>query len=368
VALTTLVLGMLGLLLMWAGGGWDVAWHRTFGRDTFWSPPHLLLYTGVALSGVAAVIETVRAVSGQAGGRRELRFGPLRCELGLALVGIGAAGSIASAPIDDAWHAAFGRDVDIWSPPHLLAVACVALIYAGWAIALAPGAAPVADRVLGALRLLVLGSLCGAAVFVLNFYYMMASTREAFFYPLALAVTVPFVLGFGAHLLGGRWPATRIAAAFTALGLLAIVLLTLRGMHEPAFPPLVIAGAIAIDVARRQTSRPLVIGVAFAVAFVLAELVRTSLVSAGAAVAPIEATTAARDGLYLQYRAAAIARPWLSLWPLAAVLVAGPIAALTFSVGGTVARALTRVPSRREPELQPIAYLQHAGALQPRDP
>ena len=28
------------------GAVWDVSWHRTLGRDTFWSAPHLLLYAG----------------------------------------------------------------------------------------------------------------------------------------------------------------------------------------------------------------------------------------------------------------------------------------------------------------------------------
>ena len=25
------------VLLAWAGGAWDVAWHHTIGRDTFWT-------------------------------------------------------------------------------------------------------------------------------------------------------------------------------------------------------------------------------------------------------------------------------------------------------------------------------------------
>src|SRR6266542_4214149 len=36
-----------GVLLFLLGGYWDVAWHVEIGRDTFWSPPHLLLYAGV---------------------------------------------------------------------------------------------------------------------------------------------------------------------------------------------------------------------------------------------------------------------------------------------------------------------------------
>jgi hypothetical protein len=25
------------------GGAWDVAWHRSIGRDTFWTPAHLAI-------------------------------------------------------------------------------------------------------------------------------------------------------------------------------------------------------------------------------------------------------------------------------------------------------------------------------------
>ena len=32
---------------------WDISWHRTIGRDTFWSPPHLLSQAGAIISGLA---------------------------------------------------------------------------------------------------------------------------------------------------------------------------------------------------------------------------------------------------------------------------------------------------------------------------
>jgi hypothetical protein len=30
--------------------------------------------------------------------------------------------TLAALPIDAAWHAAFGRDAVLWSPPHMLAI------------------------------------------------------------------------------------------------------------------------------------------------------------------------------------------------------------------------------------------------------
>src|SRR5881397_1510286 len=32
---------------------WDISWHRSIGRDTFWTPAHLAIYLGGALAGAA---------------------------------------------------------------------------------------------------------------------------------------------------------------------------------------------------------------------------------------------------------------------------------------------------------------------------
>src|SRR5438067_8680603 len=122
-----LIVGLVGTLLSWFGSGWDVSWHRIFGRDTFWSTPHLFIYTGVALWGFAALIATVTAMAGRPIRGRALVLGPLRAELGLALIGIGALVTILAGPFDNLWHALFGRDVDIWSPPHLAGIAAGAV-------------------------------------------------------------------------------------------------------------------------------------------------------------------------------------------------------------------------------------------------
>src|SRR5687768_5446977 len=41
-ASTSVVLGVI----------WDISWHRTIGRDTFWTPAHLGIYLGGVLSGL----------------------------------------------------------------------------------------------------------------------------------------------------------------------------------------------------------------------------------------------------------------------------------------------------------------------------
>lgn len=41
---TSIVIGIL----------WDISWHRTIGRDTFWTPAHLAIQIGGLLGGLTA--------------------------------------------------------------------------------------------------------------------------------------------------------------------------------------------------------------------------------------------------------------------------------------------------------------------------
>jgi len=272
-----LVVGLIGTLLSWFGSGWDVSWHRIFGRDTFWSTPHLFIYSGVALWGVAALIATVTAMAGRPIRGRALVLGSLRAELGLALIGIGALITILAGPFDNLWHSLFGRDVDIWSPPHLAGIAGGAIGLLGWLAATSPGVFPIDERLRRLLRLFTLGNMCAVSVFALNFYYITSVAREAFFYPVLIAALIPATLAIATVALPGRWSATWAALAFTVIALVGYVILAATGWRAPAFPPLVIAGAIAIDILRARGGRsasPLVLGIGFAVAFVAAEFVR----------------------------------------------------------------------------------------------
>ena len=45
---------------------WDISWHMTIGRDTFWTPAHLAIYTGGAVAGLACFFIVVRMFKGRA--------------------------------------------------------------------------------------------------------------------------------------------------------------------------------------------------------------------------------------------------------------------------------------------------------------
>ncbi len=338
-----LIVGLAGTLLSWFGSGWDVSWHRIFGRDAFWSTPHLFIYTGVALWGLAALIATATAMAGRPVRGRALMVGPLRAELGLALIGVGALVTILAGPFDNLWHSLFGRDVDIWSPPHIAGIAGGAIGLLGWLAATAPGVFPIDDRLRRLLRLFTLGNLCAISVFALNFYYITSVTREGFFYPLLVSALIPATLAMATVALPGRWAATWAALAYTVIAIAGYAILAASGWRPPAFPPLVIAGAVAIDLLRHRGGRwahPLALGLAFAVAFVAAEFVRMLVFAPPAPTSALGGVEPRLTALYFQYYEQTVARPWLSLWPVAAAVLGAPLAAVSWLVGRRVATTL----------------------------
>ncbi|HLD70987.1 MAG TPA: hypothetical protein VI873_00030 [Candidatus Peribacteraceae bacterium] len=89
-------------------GTWDVWWHGAIGRETFWSPPHLLLYASVIVA-----IET-----GFYGWWKTREQSWKWLAIVLFLVP-------ASAPFDELWHRIFGVEqinssLIVWSPPHVV--------------------------------------------------------------------------------------------------------------------------------------------------------------------------------------------------------------------------------------------------------
>ncbi len=91
-------------------GTWDVWWHAQLGRETFWSPPHLLLYASVIV-----------AIAMGFYGWWKTRLQSWKW-LSVALFLIPA-----SAPFDELWHRIFGAEpvnspLVVWSPPHIVIV------------------------------------------------------------------------------------------------------------------------------------------------------------------------------------------------------------------------------------------------------
>ena len=118
------------LLAAW-GVQWDIQWHVQIGRDSFWIPPHVMTYSGVALLVLASfgvlARDTLRhRLAGRAPEGTQ-RICGLTGTRGFLLAACGIALTVLAAPIDDLWHRLFGIDVTLWSPPHLLGLLGVAI-------------------------------------------------------------------------------------------------------------------------------------------------------------------------------------------------------------------------------------------------
>lgn len=109
------------------GLGWDIRWHSTFGRDTFWAPPHMLMYSGIALAGflcIGVVLRDTwryyRRTPGVTDATTWPIFGYFRGPLGYAVTGCGMAVLLFAAPFDNWWHELYGLDVTLWAPFHVM--------------------------------------------------------------------------------------------------------------------------------------------------------------------------------------------------------------------------------------------------------
>src|SRR5262245_61173470 len=116
----------VGVLLAFLGLAWDVQWHADVGPDSFFTAPHAVLYTGVGIAGLtclAVVLVTTwqvrRAVAGVATGTIAVLGGLFRGPAGFVIGGVGAAMFLAYGLTDQWWHALYGFDVTLVSPPHV---------------------------------------------------------------------------------------------------------------------------------------------------------------------------------------------------------------------------------------------------------
>src|SRR5271168_2913769 len=106
------------------GAHWDVSWHRSIGRDTFWTPAHMAIYACGVLAGIICswlIVKVTFLRDPELSAGSVSVFG-LRAPLGIFLAGWGCVAVLTSAPFDNWWHNAYGLDVKIVSPPHALLI------------------------------------------------------------------------------------------------------------------------------------------------------------------------------------------------------------------------------------------------------
>ena len=106
------------------GGQWDISWHRSIGRDTFWTPAHMAIYLCGVLAGISCGYLILATTFGNFSQLRStsVTLWGFRGPLGAFIGAWGGVAMLTSAPFDDWWHSAYGLDVKIVSPPHVLLI------------------------------------------------------------------------------------------------------------------------------------------------------------------------------------------------------------------------------------------------------
>jgi hypothetical protein len=275
------------------GGLWDISWHKSIGRDTFWTPAHMLIYLCGVMTGIGCgwlILETTFRKDSALRATSVAMWG-FRAPLGAFVCVWGAIAMLASGPFDNWWHNAYGLDVKVLSPPHTVLILGLLATRLGTLI-LILGAM---NRASGALRArlewlllfvgaLMVGSITGA--------FLEETTRNmmhtARFYKI-VAVAVPLFLIAVGRASGRKYAASIMAATgslFIALNVWIFPLFPAQPKLGPVyynvthmipaqdFPLLILAGAFAFDLMLRaaknwsDTRLAIAGGVAFLAAFI----------------------------------------------------------------------------------------------------
>jgi hypothetical protein len=281
---------VLGVTSAMIGVHWDISWHRSIGRDTFWTPPHIAIYLCGVIAGISSAYLILATTFGRLPAVRasSVRMWGFHGPLGAFVTAWGGIAMLVSAPFDDWWHNAYGLDVKILSPPHTVLAAGVLAIEIG-ALMLVLG---YMNRAHGEERqrlswlYLYLGSMIVVVFQILTMEHTGHVLQHTAWFYISVAIAVPTSLIGVAIASDRRWSATIVASAymlftasliwilplFPAQPKLGPVLNPVTQFIPPEFPLLLIVPAIAIDLLRprlRGSNRWLQAGVLGSVFFVV---------------------------------------------------------------------------------------------------
>jgi hypothetical protein len=263
---------------------WDISWHRTVGRDSFWTPAHMAIYLGGILAGGSSGWRVLKTTFAGTPEQRDAAVGfwGFRGPLGAWVCIWGALAMLTSAPFDNWWHEAYGLDVTILSPPHaVLGVGIAGIQVGALLLTLAaqnrsgvsdqgPGVRKVESGApwsltpdpwpLKALYTVAAGILVTMHAVMTMEYNFTNQMHSARFYQVA-AIVFPIITVATARAARIRFPATAIAAVYTCVLLVMIWLLQLvpaearlapithpvTHLVPPHFPLLLMIPAFAMD-------------------------------------------------------------------------------------------------------------------------
>jgi hypothetical protein len=248
------------------GAHWDVSWHRSIGRDTFWTPAHMAIYACGVLAAISCgylvLFTTFRKPAALVASSVEI-FG-FRAPLGAFIASWGGIAMLTSAPFDNWWHNAYGLDVKIVSPPHTLLMLGVFAVSVGTLIMLL-GAMNRATNATAARHLQWLLLYVGGLMVVFQMFFRMEYTWDVYLHTAepyqAMAIGMPTLFAILWQASRNRWACTWSALIYSAFVESTILILPLFPAEPklgpvfqqvthfvpPKFPILLIVPAILLD-------------------------------------------------------------------------------------------------------------------------
>jgi len=251
------------------GAHWDVSWHRSIGRDSFWTPAHMAIYACGVLAAISCgylvLYTTFRKPAGLVASSVEI-FG-FRAPLGAFIASWGGIAMLTSAPFDNWWHNAYGLDVKIISPPHTLLMLGVFAVSVGTLILLvgAMNRANAAGNSDTARHLQWLLLYIGGLMMVFQMFFRMEYTWDVYLHNAtayqAMAIGMPTMFAILWQASRNRWSSTWSTVFYTVFLIGAVLILPLFQAEPklgpvyqpvthfipPKFPILLIVPGILLD-------------------------------------------------------------------------------------------------------------------------
>lgn len=252
---------------------WDISWHMTIGRDTFWTPAHLAIHFGGILAAFTCTYLIFSTTFGHDQSARDASVSVwgFRGPLGAFFTAWGGVMMLTSAPFDNWWHNSFGLDVEILSPPHVVLGLGILAVQIGVLVLIVAEK----NRATGALKPKLTWLFLYLAGLGLFLHSMLKSEfadanlmHSAVFYR-AIAIGTPTVLIAYARGSGHKWGATIVASVYTVVMLaflwtfpmfpahpkLGPVYTNVTHMVPMEFPLLLIVPAFVVDLVLNRLSR-----------------------------------------------------------------------------------------------------------------
>lgn len=236
-ALLSLTIATAGAFLQIGGTSWDVTSHLMNEPETFFTPSHAVLYTGIGLLTLAAGIGGFVLIR-----NKEIKRKSFATAFKLLI--IGSMVSLVAGPSDFLWHEAFGVD-GLLSPPHLALITGMLINSIAVVLGLAriryAGLTPSKEKIVRLAMIPAFAALWFTIIWYVYMFSLPFSNGENFqfnpnpaFAALIATISLPF-LGSIVFLTASKaigWPgaATAVAVLIVGLNSFANVIPTVQSM------------------------------------------------------------------------------------------------------------------------------------------